>query len=89
MNFEKESPWEETVCRSAYDGVPPNEPADLDTWHAELIGTFAELRVNRREKENERLEKLRLYADMTKAETETDETPSDESPGDSDSQLGG
>ena len=45
--FEAPGTWEETQCVTAFDDVPPNEPADLDKFHREIMNTNRVLRSAR------------------------------------------
>ena len=72
MNFEEDGPWDETVCVTAYDGLEPDEPADLDHWHKNLITTYNRIRQERTAREKEKVEQLRAYRELT---TEAESIP--------------
>ena len=45
------------TCRSAYDGVPPDQEANLTVWEQNIVGTTNDMRIARAERLQRMLER--------------------------------
>ena len=78
--FDGPEAWQHIKCVSAFDGVPPNEPANLTDFHLNLIETGEELRRQRTAKDNEMKAKVDAWESMQQAQPASSQPTGDARP---------